>query len=108
MGEYFWPKKATYTDTVTNKTSNYTITDLDKLILVDASGGDITITLPVLTQNAHVKISRIDNTVGNFVYIAPDTGVTIFNTSAPLVLTAANTSYEIATEATDFTTYYII
>ncbi len=57
---------------VVTKTSDYTVTDSDHVILCDASGGAITITMPALSTIPDEKIyhiKKIDSSV-NAVTIA--------------------------------------
>lgn len=68
-------------------TGDYTLLQTDRVILVDASGGPITLTLPkaVFSPSREFDIKKIDNT-GNVVTIDPDGSETIdgnANTTLP-------------------------
>lgn len=63
------------------KTTDYTITSTDEVILVDASSGNITITLPALSSvdKQVVRIKKISG--GGIVTITPNGSDTIDNDS---------------------------
>jgi hypothetical protein len=62
--------------TVTSKTTNYTATLNDDLIEVDASGGSVTITLPLASTANVYTVVKTDNSA-NTVVIVPSFGDTI-------------------------------
>lgn len=68
------------------KTTNYTITVNDKIILVDATSGDITITFPAAAtiQGMIFYIKRLDNS-GYTVTLAADGSETIDGTSTKTI-----------------------
>ncbi len=75
-------KKVTRSDflrqATTPKTSNYTVTDEDDIIFVDASGGGFTITQQaVATRKRPVVIKRTDNTPANAVVIGTVDGASM-------------------------------
>lgn len=63
---------------ITTKTSDYTITSADNMILVDASAGDVTVTLPTAVGISGVEyvIKKIDSS-SNFVIIEGNGSQTI-------------------------------
>lgn len=67
--------------------ANYTITGLEGPILVDASSGPITITLPALIATDRVTIKKIDTTA-NGVTIIPPGSELIDGQSSQLIATA--------------------
>lgn len=63
---------------VTAKTANYTLTTTDRLIFVDATAGDVTISVPAASSNEGIvwTIKKIDSSA-NAVIIDPDGSETI-------------------------------
>lgn len=49
------------------KTANYVMTNNDSNILVDASAGDVTITLPPIINGAGVSISKVDSSLNKVI-----------------------------------------
>lgn len=64
---------------VVSKTANYTLTTSDYLVLVDASGGSFTLSLPAAASNTGrvFLIKRTDNTLSNAVTLDPNGSETI-------------------------------
>lgn len=67
------------------KTANYTAA-FGELVLVDASAGPVTITLPTITANGQrIAVKRVDNTPANLVTVATSGGNTIGSSGAASV-----------------------
>ena len=61
---------------VTSKTADYTATSSDTVILVDATSGDVTITLPAVSSGLHYYIKKTDSS-SNKVIVDGDGSETI-------------------------------
>lgn len=61
---------------VTSKTADYTATTSDTVILVDATSGDVTITLPTASSGLHYYIKKTDSS-GNKVVVDGNASETI-------------------------------
>lgn len=87
-------------------TEGYTVTDDDDIIIVDASGGAITVGLPPAFSNEDMKITivRKDGTVANAVTIDADGSETI-NGATPRSL---STQYAAVTLICDGTEWFVI
>ena len=60
------------TAVIAEHTANYTIIDGDAIILVDASAGEVIITMPAITlQNNYINIKKIDTTVNRVLIVTP-------------------------------------
>ncbi|MEO0090563.1 MAG: hypothetical protein ABIK75_05605 [candidate division WOR-3 bacterium] len=80
---------------------NYTATDSDYMILVDASGGARTITLPVVAGRVYI-VKKID-TSGNDVYVVPASGTIDGASNFRL-----SSQWKCVSVISDGTNYYII
>ena len=65
------------THSVTTKTGNYTATTSDEVILVNASGGSVTITLPTAVGNTNLYTIKKTDSSSNSVIIATTSSQTI-------------------------------
>jgi hypothetical protein len=82
-------------------TSNTTLTYNHFYIAVDASGGNVTVTLPAISgRNQAYRIKRIDNS-GNTVTISAGSGQTI-DGAASTTLTSLQSKYVIADGSTNY------
>lgn len=95
MGEMEFRKR----DFVRNISSNYTAVDGDAL-LVDASGGAITITLPEVTLAARIIVKKTDSSV-NVVTVATPGSETI-DEAASLAISSQNETYSLLSDATNW------
>ena len=84
-------------------TTDYVVTNFDRVLIGDETAGNITIYLPSSTTTAGREIIIQNKTGVNDVIITPYTGETI-NGSISLVLTNARQTVTLISDGTDFTT----
>jgi hypothetical protein len=84
-------------------TTDYVVTNFDRVIIGDETDGDITIYLPSSTTTMGREIIIQNKTGVNDVIITPYTGELI-NGSLSLVLNAARQTVTLISDGTDFTT----
>ena len=84
---------------VTSKTGNYTASDGD-IVLVDASGGAVTITLPSPTAGAKVRVKKTDAST-NVVTVSPSAAETIDGASSDSISKQYET-YEYVSDGTNW------
>jgi len=96
------PKFAGVAVEISTKTSNYTITLLDSIILGDSLSGSITITLPLASsqKGRGFKIKKIDNSA-NTVTIKANGAETIDGSNTK-VISSQNVSYTVVTDAVEW------
>ena len=87
---------------ITTITANTTLTDLQHTILVDASGGNITITLPAPTTGKVYIIKKIDNTANT---VTIDAGTQTIDGVNTKTLSA---QYEVLRIQSDGNNWYVI
>jgi len=97
---YAYMTRAQYN--IVTKTSDYTASSGD-CVLVDASSGAITITLPSPSSNAIVNVKKIDSST-NAVTVEPNGSETIDGSNSKTI----DTQYESYTFISDGTNWYII
>lgn len=87
---------------VRSKTADYTALDVDQLILVDATAGNVTITLPtaVSRRGRRIIVKKTDSS-NNLVIIDPDGSETIDGSSS-ISLTQLNASREMMSDDTNW------
>lgn len=85
---------------VSTKTEDYIIQDSDRIILADASGGVVTITLPAATEDRLVWIKRINNSGSNVIIATP--GSETIDGGASLTLSVAQTSYTLSSDGSNW------
>jgi hypothetical protein len=83
----------TFTPNTTSKTSNYTVTDSEMVVLVDATSGPVTITIPSLYAGGNLIIKKIDATA-NAVIIDPE-GSDLVEFAATQSMTTQGQAYNI-------------
>jgi len=84
-------------------TTDYVVTNYDRVLIADESAGDITIYLPSATTTIGRETIIQNKTGTNDVIITPYTGELI-NGSLSLVLTTARQTVTLISDGTDFTT----
>ncbi|HSX05827.1 MAG TPA: hypothetical protein VLF69_05130 [Candidatus Saccharimonadales bacterium] len=101
-----WGTVASGTLATATKTTNYTVTTTDAVILADATSGNVTITLPAASGASGYRfyIKRVDNTTTNSVTITPNGSDTIDGFTGISVVSQYDT-YELVSNGT---TWYII
>jgi len=99
---YMWVK-----DTISTKSANYTLTQTDHTILVDAIAGDITITLPAVSWKSwqEYNIKKIDASSTSKVIITPAGAETIDGETSRTLLPAQWVSI---TLVTDWNNWFLI
>jgi len=85
--------------TVTKVTANYTASD-GEIVLVDASGGAVTVTLPTPSNGARVRVKKIDAST-NTVTVSPSGTETIDGASSHTI-SQKNEAYEYVSDGTDW------
>ena len=85
--------------TVTKVTANYTASD-GEIVLVDASGGAVTVTLPTPSSGARVRVKKIDAST-NTVTVSPSGTETIDGASSHSISQQYET-YEYVSDGTDW------
>ena len=83
-----WNAKPSSVTTLTTKTSNYTATVFDEVVLVDATSGNITISLPTSVGNGgkNFKVKKVDASA-NTVTIDPNSSQTIDGVATKVITT---------------------
>ncbi len=101
-----WNTVASTTLATATKTTNYTVTTTDAVILADATSGNVTITLPAASGSTGYRfyIKRVDNTTTNSVTITPNGGDVIDGFNGISVVSQYD-SYELVSNGTN---WYII
>jgi len=94
---------ASVTQPLKTITTDYVITNFDRVIIGDESAGDVTIYLPSATTTIGRDIIIQNKTGVNNVIVTPYTGETI-NGSISLWLTTARQTVTLISDGTDFTT----
>lgn len=91
--------------TLVSKTGDYTVSTTDRFIIVDASGGNITITLPEAStcQGYEFTIKKIDSSV-NTVTIDGDGAETIDDDTTQII----SNQYDAITVTSDNSEWWII
>jgi hypothetical protein len=89
-------------DTVTTVTGNYTI-DENEVVLADASGGSITVTLPSPSEASIITVKKTDSSSNSVVIATPSSESIDGGTS--LTITGQYVSRELVSDGSD---YYII
>ena len=87
---------------ITTVTANTTLTDLQHTILVDASGGNITITLPAPTTGKVYVIKKIDSSTNT---VTVDAGTQTIDGANTKTLSA---QYEVLRIQSDGSNWYVI
>lgn len=80
---------------IVHKTANYTAANGD-VVLVDASGGAVSITLPAATENNSVYVKKIDSSANTVTIVGT------IDTGTNLVISAQYAAYAVAADGTDW------
>ena len=83
---------------VVTQITDYTVTNADSVVLVNASAGDIAITLPTGSAGRFYTIKKIDST-GNIVTVAGDGSI---DSSITKEITLENSAMEILSDGVDW------
>lgn len=89
-------------DTVTTVTGNYTIAE-NEVVLADASGGSITVTLPSPSESGIITVKKTDSSSNSVVIATPNSES--IDGGASLTITGQYVSRELVSDGTNF---YII
>jgi hypothetical protein len=99
-----WQTPATNQQTVVSKTSSYILTTSDEVVLANASGGALTLTLPSAAGNTNLyDLKKTDASV-NTVTIATTGGQTIDGSSSAVI----KVQYVSISVVSDGSNWYII
>lgn len=103
-GDQTWKANTSYEYLVTNTATNYTSTSTTgiEMIFVDATSGNITITLPTAVGNKTIfKVKKIDASL-NTVSVATTGGETIDGNASPFVINFKNSLFEFMSDNTNY------
>ena len=98
-----WIDLSSHKLAVTTKTTNYTATTSDNVILVNASSGDVTITLPASSSGLNFTVKKIDSS-SNTVTVASNGSETIDGSSTQVIIS----QYDAISLVSDGSNFYII
>ena len=86
---------------IRTETGDYTILNGNAIILVDASSGVVTITMPAVTlQNNYINIKKIDTTVNRVLIVTP--GAETIDGDVEVDITAAYESLQIVSDGSNW------
>lgn len=84
-GNASWQVPVTNQQTISSKTADYTLTTNDEVILADASGGSLTLTLPTAASNTNLYVIKKIDSSSNTVTIDTTSSQTIDGGSTAVI-----------------------
>ncbi len=89
------------TSVIQTESGNYTIVEGNAIILVDASGGEVIITMPdVSLTNNYINIKKIDTTINRVLIVTP--GAETIDGDTEVDITAAYESLQIVSNGSNW------